>query len=530
MKKILMIVAALSLLIACQEKPLQPGGGQDVTEPEDGSQGEPKPEEKPQTYWYSEVNADQTDWSGDYLISYKSLNDLVVFGKWDNSKYGQPADFDFMSVLTENGIPAANADPYKAVITPKGNFYSIFVTGVGYIGYTGPKNSLSIQQTEPVENAFLWNITFKDCVWLTNAAASDRRLQWNNSAPRFAAYTGGQKELTLYKRTASDQGQGGGQTDPTPDPDPNPDPTPDPEPDPEPDPKPEIPDINSNGNTNGYLVNYEIPYCDVDMTPNEPYSSLVREGHGSTNAYIYDTKQDGYRIVTHTFQNTSMARVTRNYTFLYDYQKRCPIWLAYILNTGYCPKGGDRTDAWKADPAIPLDCQPNLKNSYAGGVYNRGHMLASHSRVGEKVANQQTFYYTNMAPQNMRTYNVGGGVWNELEDAEMSIVPSGRDTLYVVTGCIFEDNKTCKDKSGNVCAVPSTFYKCFVMCSFDASGKLKSAKGAAYYMPHHDPKTSNYNKYKTTIDFVESKAGIDLFANIPEEFQKKAELKSELNL
>lgn len=526
-----MIVAAFSLIAACQEKPFLPGqSGDGGQQPEQG--GDSQEEQKPQSYWYSEVVSDMEDWSGDYLISYKTSDDIKVFGKWDNSRYGQPADFDFMSVLTEEGIPALDGDPYKAVIAKKGNFYSIFVTGVGYIGYTGSKNSLARQDTEPEENAFLWNITFKEGVWLSNAAATNRRLQWNSSAPRFAAYTGGQNDLTLYKRTVSDSGQT--DPDPKPDPDPDPDPKPDPDPEPEPGPdpgeKPEVPDINTNGNSNGYLINYEVPYCDVDMAAGTPFSSKVKEGHGDTHAFIYDTKQDGYRIVTHTFNNTLMNRITRNYTFLYDYQKRCPIWLAYILNTGYCPKGGNRTDAWKADPAIPSDAQPTLKNSYAGGTYNRGHLLASHSRTGQTVANRQTFYFTNMAPQNANTYNTSGGVWNELENAEMAIVPSGRDTLYVVTGCIFEDNKTCEDKTGKVCAVPSAFYKCLMMCSFDSSGKLKSAKAAAYYMPHHDPKTSNYNKYKTTIDQVESKAGIDLFANVPEEFQKKAESISELSL
>lgn len=290
-------------------------------------------------------------------------------------------------------------------------------------------------------------------------------------------------------------------------------------------------DDGKGGNINGYLVNYEIPKAKVSLGAGEPHSSFVSETNGGAGAkaYIYETGVEGTRIVTHTFVNANKQH--RNYTFLYDYQKRCPIWLVYHLNSGFCATSGHRSNSWTYDPAIPTDAQPNLSSSY-DAPYNRGHMLASHSRAGVTNANRQTFYFTNMAPQNSSNFNTGGAVWNELEDAEKSIVPSGRDTLYVATGCIFDSGyRIAEDASGNECAVPTRFYKALMMCKFDNSGKLQSATSTAFLMPHEtDGKTKNYNKYEVTVDALEEVLGYDLFTNVPASIQEQAEAKCGLSL
>ena len=154
-------------------------------------------------------------------------------------------------------------------------------------------------------------------------------------------------------------------------------------------------------------------------------------------------------------------------------------------------------------------------------------MLASHARSAIRIANQQAFYYTNMTPQAAKNFNTGSGCWNDLEAAEMNILPSGKDTLYVVTGCIFESNyKTISNAGdGMKCAVPDQFYKCFMLCSFDGSGKMTAAKGVGYLMPHDSPLKSGYSKYAKTIDAIESIAGYDFFANVPSALQTTAESK-----
>ncbi len=276
-------------------------------------------------------------------------------------------------------------------------------------------------------------------------------------------------------------------------------------------------------NIHGHLTNYEIPYAEVNIPAGHQYSSTVSERGGGSNAYIYETQAEGQRIVTHTFQKGN--DVCRNYTFLYDYEKKLPLWLAYHMNRGYCGSGGNRTNAWGYDPAVPQQHQPNLSSSYGSG-YNRGHMLASHARSAITEANRQAFYYTNMTPQDERNLNTGGCSWNELEDHEMSILPSGRDTLYVVTGCTFDTPvKYITSKKGDRCAVPKECYKCFMMCSFDTNGKMISAKGIGYLMPNNKDGRNPYSQFARTIDEIEAITGFNFFANVPDDLQNAAESK-----
>ena len=530
MKKSFILLLAASIIAACtpitpeqpddQDKP----GTETPVDPENpGNQDPdtpvvPEPEE-PQESYYVEVAENFSDWSGDYLITYTSGSDVLVLNSLEDTKgYGT----DISSKVTADGILAEDGDPYKAAVTKVGNSYSVYLTGVGYIGMTASKNSISKTDSAPSTSStdYLWTFSYKDggSVWMNNVGHSGYRLQWNASASCFRCYNGSQNELTLYRRSTSTGSNSGGTT-PTPDPNP--------EPDPEPDPEPEQPVPDNGGNSSGYLKCYDIPYVSTSLSTDSGYSSRIKEHYGSTYAYIYETTNPNQRVVTHTFSNG--GRTHRNYTFLYDYQKHCPMWLSYHMNSGYCGKGGDRTDAWAYDPAIPEDKQPNLKNSYCSGgnPYNRGHMLASHARTAIRIANQQAFYFTNMTPQASSNFNTGSGCWNDLEDAEMSILPSGRDTLYVVTGCIFEDGYKTFNNAGDgmECAVPDQFYKCFMLCSFDSNGNMISAKGTGYLMPHDSPLKSGYSKYVKTIDAIETIAGYDFFTNVPANLQSAAESK-----
>lgn len=270
----------------------------------------------------------------------------------------------------------------------------------------------------------------------------------------------------------------------------------------------------------GYLECFEMPATDITENTRKGF---VQETYGGSYAYTYDIA-DSSRLVIHTFIDN---KVHRNYSLIYDYRRHCPLWVAYHMNKGYCSCEGERTNAWSCDPAVSSHMQPDLSRSYCkgGDPYNRGHMLSSHARTGIRVANQQTFYFTNMVPQLSATFNCGGSCWDALEDAEIAAAPYGRDTLYVVTGCIFEDShKTVKNRNDGIdCAVPDSFFKCYMKCSFDSSGTVTSAKAIGYIIPHNAPKNTYYSRYAASIDKIESITGWDFFANVPKAIQEKAE-------
>lgn len=270
-----------------------------------------------------------------------------------------------------------------------------------------------------------------------------------------------------------------------------------------------------------WLNCYEAPATSVLLNPGESYHSKVKEtasySDATAYAYIYNPSSSRQRVVTHTFDKG--GRAARNYTMLFDYDKRCALWVAYAMHKDYYAGSSGRTNAWGYDPAIPEKYQPNLSSSYPDYQYDRGHQLPSGDRQTSYMANGETFYYSNMTPQNA-TLNQGN--WENIESKVRSVGNncSGRDTLYVVTGAYFDKTfSTTTDRDGATCAVPTKYYKCLMRCSFNASGAMTSAHGAGYIFEH----TSSATAQKVTVDDVEALTGFDFFANVPASIQNAAE-------
>lgn len=270
----------------------------------------------------------------------------------------------------------------------------------------------------------------------------------------------------------------------------------------------------------GHLGCYEIP-----AVTNVAYSGTGAEVLGDTNWYRYNTGNDNQKIVTHTFKNDQVSpnRVMRSYTLLQDYDKKCALWVACAMNGDDYPSKVSRTDNWAYDPALDEDWQPNLTKSYPdknGQSYDRGHQLASSYRRTTTYQAQMTCYFTNMTPQ---LAALNQGVWQstiESNICEAGLATKGRDTLYVISGPLFQSGYgTVEDKDGVSCAKPTHYYQCFMRVSFNNSGVPQSAIGAAYLVEHVASPTIQY----VTIDYVESLAGFDFFANVPASIQNNAE-------
>lgn len=68
-----------------------------------------------------------------------------------------------------------------------------------YVGFNGTKNTATAYSSFTAQNCE-FTFSYKENVFLlNNVSSTDFRLQYNTSSPRFACYTGSQKDLTLYK-------------------------------------------------------------------------------------------------------------------------------------------------------------------------------------------------------------------------------------------------------------------------------------------------------------------------------------------
>ena len=265
-----------------------------------------------------------------------------------------------------------------------------------------------------------------------------------------------------------------------------------------------------------YLGCYEMPA--IALADQLSYSNSGTETFGSTKWYNFETTNQNQVVVTHTYNYN--GKVYRNWTALVDADKKAPLWSAFVMQKdAYPDKNVGRTGSWTQDPGIPSSWQQSLASS----THSRGHFVASKYRQTTGEANKQTFYYTNQALQYQNGFNEG--IWSALEDAVEANAPSGSDTLYVTVGILYEDpnNLQTPNGGGNQVLAPSHFYKCLMLCKFDNSGAMTSAKGVAYLFENKKFSGKDYSAYATTIDAVEQRSGWDFFTNVPQDLQDAAE-------
>ena len=552
MKKSFILLLAAVLMAACTpitpeqpdqqdrpgtETPVDPEnpenpGNQDPDNPGNENPGNedpdtpvvPEPEEpqEPQESYYVEVAENFSDWSGDYLITYTSGSNVLVLNSHEETKgYG----VDISSTLTAQGIHSDDGDKYKAVVEKSGSGYTINVAGVGYLGLENAKNSVNASDSDPANDNYKWTFSYKDggSVWVKNLAISNYRLQWNASANIFRCYTGSQKEVTLYRRTISTGGNGGGTTPEGPgtdqpvDPDPTPDPNP--EPDPEPDPDPDQPgdeDIPTPvPGQSGKYGWYELPVID----------------YSQSGSYLIDSNDKDLYYAHHMCAGGEKGpggKTARNYTVCFSAEHHCPVWVAAPRHKMY-ENGDAGRGSYSKDPSIPSNIQYSSTNT--GGGCNKGHMLGSAERQSSKATNKQVFYYSNIAPQYTDTFNTGGGGWNTLEDWVDGQVCS--DTLYVVIGAYFDkytDRRGYTDSPATISyggrndvSRPTMFYYILMRTKNGSSGKaLKDCtaseiKCAAFVRSHKTPKgVSVSEKDMMSVSDLEEITGFTYFPNVPQ--------------
>lgn len=269
----------------------------------------------------------------------------------------------------------------------------------------------------------------------------------------------------------------------------------------------------------GYLGCYEVPTISNLSGTKTTGTNSSRDDKWTR----YNTTNAKQQVAVHTYTHPSTSKEVRNYVVLYDESKYAPLWSAFAMNSGAWPdENNGRTGSWITDPAISLTQQSGLDNASTVG-YSRGHLVASNYRQSSTGQNNQTFYYSNQAPQWQNNFN--SGVWSTLENNIVSNTPSGTDTLYVVTGVLYEGTTTTLPSGSVNVPIPSHFYTCLMLCSFSGD-TMTSAQGCAYLFTNEAHEGGTPADGLTTIDAVEQRAGFDFFPTVPSSLQSAAESSS----
>lgn len=228
---------------------------------------------------------------------------------------------------------------------------------------------------------------------------------------------------------------------------------------------------------------------------------------------------DTYMYKTY-FTTLTRGGYVRNYSICYDTRKRVSHWVAYPLTTNYLEPAINRTNAWSYDPndqppTIPVEYQFNIRNTYGTGDA-RGHQCPSADRYSNAATNAMTFYSTNIMPQN---YDFNGGIWADLERHIRDVqLRNRRDTLFVVTGTFFADNRTITARDGTKIGYPSDCWKVLLRGSDGKAVWECSADelyGIGFWFANDRSNTGTLRSYATTIADIEQKTGFSFFRNLP---------------
>ena len=224
----------------------------------------------------------------------------------------------------------------------------------------------------------------------------------------------------------------------------------------------------------------------------------------------------------------------RNYSYFYDRRVYACQWVAYPLTSSHT-KGNGGSKSWTFNPYVPEQYQINVMNNsygsnYGNSAYSRGHQIPNADRKSSADMNNQTYYLTNQTPQIQDGFN--GGVWSNLEDNVRSIA-SSTDTLYVVTGAIFQTkggNETVKylsaSKSGirpTRVPIPNYYYKVLLKVKRNG-GNVIGASAIGIWMQHQVYSSNTaWKQNLVPVDRIEELTGFDFFVNLPDNIEKGAE-------
>ena len=210
-------------------------------------------------------------------------------------------------------------------------------------------------------------------------------------------------------------------------------------------------------------------------------------------------------------------------------------WSCYQMHPGNSSSRTDRKPRdtrredfteYPNDPNLPRDFHFTA-DPYWNTGYDHGHIFPSADRAYgyNQQANTQTFYLTNMQPQN--------GLFNKEIWAKMEMRARGwnnktfRDTLYVVKGGTIDKKEHILRTIGsgrNRIPVPKYFFMA-ILCKNKEAGN-GGYKALGFWIAQDEPKSQwdeTLQKYVRNIDELEKHTDIDFFCNLPDNIENAVE-------
>ena len=223
----------------------------------------------------------------------------------------------------------------------------------------------------------------------------------------------------------------------------------------------------------------------------EPTSCFMGEPQSSAFADVVRIEREGYLV--------GFSRETHT-----------PIWSCYRLfdvDNDAPPRPNKKFDTY-SDGVITV-----THEDYTNSGYDRGH-LAPSSGIGKcygVAAQKGTFTTTNICPQHP---GLNQRCWERFESEESDWYADKFGEIWVVTGPIYSDS--CIELMTDV-RVPEAFFK-VVVAKIDGDWSM-----LGIIMTNERTNEAPISDFVHSVDEIEELAGIDLFAELPDDVENTLE-------
>lgn len=254
---------------------------------------------------------------------------------------------------------------------------------------------------------------------------------------------------------------------------------------------------------------YEQASAESEALEREASDSSKAERVRAERRQAETTLPKGVEIPHYETSRGGQLIVHVGFALSYDSDFKTPQWVAWQLTAAEVEGGEPRASKFLPDPDV-RGAQA-YTSDYTRSGYDRGHMAPAADMKWSAQAMKESFYLTNVCPQNR---NLNRGDWKDLEELTRAWA-TRYGVVSVAAGPIY-DTATPRRIGANKVAVPDAFFKVLLV-------DYPKAPKAYAFVFKNEAGSRPLTYYQLTVDEVEERTGMDFFSALPDDVENRIE-------
>lgn len=239
---------------------------------------------------------------------------------------------------------------------------------------------------------------------------------------------------------------------------------------------------------------------------NELNGSVVHQNYGEQSTDLMKVRvQSDHSFPEELLQYAGM-------TVSFNPEWHTPNWVAWELTADETEGKENRSNKFVTDPGVAACANTN---DYRNSGYDRGHMAPAGDMKWSREAMDETFYLTNICPQDKK---LNTGTWKKIE--EKCRQWARRDSsIVIVCGPVVADGYSHRIGETGV-AVPKRFFKVIL-------APYANPPRAIGFLVNNVGNVSGMQSLATSVDEIERVTGLDFFYELPDDIENVIEAEAD---